>query len=148
MSLFAYPPEWGRKTKEIDPNVAKTEIAERCARGGSSVEGGFEMKKTYLALVMGFFILSVGVSAWGADVTQQLYFTKNTTLTADETYLFKFSLWDDDVAGTEVWFEVKSVTLSGTKIKTYLGDETSLAGVDFSQQYWVQVERFKRTVGL
>ena len=83
------------------------------------------MKKSFLVLVMGFFTLLVGVSAWGADVTQQLYFTKNTTLTADETYLFKFSLWDDDIAGTEVWLEVKSVTLSGTKIKTYLGSRNS-----------------------
>jgi len=46
------------------------------------------MKRAYLVLVMGLFILSVGVSAWSADVLQQLYFTRNTTLTADATYLF------------------------------------------------------------
>ena len=103
------------------------------------------MKKSYLALVMGLFVLLVGMSAWGADVPQELYFTKNTTLTASATYTFRFSLWDDETGGGEVWSEEKRVELSGTTIKTYLGDATlgGVGGVDFSQQYWVQVERRK-----
>ena len=94
---------------------------------------------------MGLFVLLVGMSAWGADVPQELYFTKNTTLTADATYTFRFSLWDDETGGGEVWSEEKRVELSGTTIKTYLGDATlgGVGGVDFSQQYWVQVERRK-----
>ncbi len=79
--------------------MSKTEIKKRPIRGGSSVKGGFEMKKNYLALVMGLFLLSVGVSAWGADVTQELYFTKKTTLTAGATYTFRFSLWDAETGG-------------------------------------------------
>ena len=84
------------------------------------------MKKSFLVLVMGFFILSAGVSAWGADVTQELYFTMKTTLTADATYNFRFSLWDDDTVGTGtmVWSEEKPVKLTGVKIITYLGDAT------------------------
>ena len=125
--------------------VTKTEITKRHARGGSSVKGGFEMKKNYLALVMGLLVLLVGVSAWGADVTQELYFTQKTTLTAGATYTFRFSLWDDETAGNSVWEEEKSVKLTGTTIKTYLGDATigGVAGVNFSQQLWVEVERYR-----
>ena len=50
------------------------------------------MRKSFLVLVMGFFILSAGVSAWGADVTQQLYFTVKTTLTENATYNFRVPL--------------------------------------------------------
>jgi len=54
---------------------------------------------------------------------------------------------DDDTvgSGTMVWSEEKPVKLKGVKIITYLGDETPLDGVDFSHQYWVQVERLKKT---
>ena len=102
------------------------------------------MKRSFFVLVMGFFILSVGMSAWGAEVAPELFFTMKTTLTANATYTFRFSLWDTDTGGTAwVWSEEKPVKLTGVKINTYLGDstETGLAGIDFSQQYWVQVER-------
>jgi Collagen triple helix repeat (20 copies) len=104
------------------------------------------MKKSYLALVMGLFLLSVVASAWGQGepVTQEVYFTQKTTLTAGEDYTFRFRLYDAETAGNWVWEDEKLVTLSGTTIKTYLGP---LDGVDFSQQLWVQVERYRPKFG-
>ena len=76
------------------------------------------MKKCYLALVMGLFLLSAVVPSWGADVTQEIYFSTKTTLTANKTYTFRFSLLDAETGGVEVWSEEKEVKLSGQKINT------------------------------
>jgi hypothetical protein len=106
------------------------------------------MRKRHLITIMALCLIFYGLPlAWGDPVTQELYFTMKTTLTADATYNFRFSLWDDDTvgSGTMVWSEEKSVKLKGVKIITYLGDTTPLDGIDFSQQYWVQVERKKKT---
>lgn len=59
------------------------------------------------------------------------------------TYTIKFSLWDSAMDGGELWSEEKSISLTGPKMKTYLGEVNGLEGVDFSRQLWVQVERRK-----
>jgi hypothetical protein len=82
--------------------------------------------------------------AWAAPVELLLYYTKKTTYVPSATDIFRFTLWDAETGGTKVWEEEKSIDLSGNLIKTYLGDTTPLDDVDFSQQYWVQVERKKR----
>jgi hypothetical protein len=42
-----------------------------------------------------------------------------------------------------VWSEEKTINLTGTAIKTLLGDTATLDGVNFSQQLWVQVDKVK-----
>ena len=102
------------------------------------------MKKCYLIIVLVVLLTSILSIAWAEPVVKQLFYQKKTKL-APKTYTLKFTLWDVDTGGTTpVWEEEKPVTLSGSTIKTYLGDAISLDGVDFSQQLWIQVEQRKK----
>ena len=83
-------------------------------------------------------------SAWCESVLNELYYEKKTTLDYPATYNFRFSLWSDETAGAEVWFEEKSINLKSAVVKTYLGAIEPLDGVDFTQQLWVQVERIRK----
>lgn len=98
------------------------------------------MKKIYVYLMIVSLFIGL-TSAWGEDIKEEIYFTKKTSLPVPATYTFKFSLWDTQIGGTEVWSEEKSITMNVKTIKTYLGDTVPLSSVDFSQQLWVQVER-------
>jgi hypothetical protein len=82
-------------------------------------------------------------SAWSLPVIRHIYYQKKTTLAYPSNPMLKFSLWDAEAGGTEVWSEEKRVSLTSNTIKTYLGDTNSFDDValDFSQQYWVQVDR-------
>ena len=77
-------------------------------------------------------------------VIKEIYYQKKTSLAYPATYTFRFSLWDAEVGGNEVWFEEKPLKLTSNLIKTYLGDIEPLDSVDFSLQYWVQVDRKKK----
>jgi hypothetical protein len=102
------------------------------------------MKRRYLILALVLFFLSVLSIAWADPVVKQIYYQKKTTL-APKTFEFKFSLWDAETGGLEVWSEEgKELTVKNGIIKTYLGDTAPLDGVDFSSQLWVQVERIKK----
>ncbi len=77
-------------------------------------------------------------------------FTASTTLAVPATYTLRFSLWDAATGGSEVWWEEKSISMTTSIVTTYLGNVTDpsrrsgpLADVDFSLQYWVQVEKKK-----
>ena len=94
--------------------------------------------------VFAMLVVLVGVTgAWAVPVQQQIPFTKKTTLSYPKTYTMRFSLWDADVGGVEVWSEEKDVRLNSSTLKTYLGDDTPLDSLDFTQQLWVKVERWK-----
>jgi len=92
-------------------------------------------------MVMVLFVS--GSNTFAASVLTEIAYTKTTTLSYPAKYTILFSLWDDESAGSEVWSEEKTISLTGTKIKTSLGDTIPLTDVDFSQQLWVQVERKK-----
>jgi hypothetical protein len=95
-------------------------------------------------MAMGFVLLFLVVIVQADPVEKLIQYTKKTTLPYPKTYTMRFSLWDAETDGLEVWFEEKRVALRSSKIKTYLGDTITLDGVDFSQQLWVQVERIKK----
>jgi hypothetical protein len=78
-------------------------------------------------------------------VIKEIYYQKKTSLAYPATYTFRFSLWDAEVGGNEVWFEEKPLKLTNNLIKTYLGDLEPLDSVDFSLQYWVQVDQKRKT---
>jgi len=101
------------------------------------------MKKRYLIVALALFLTFIVSIAWADPVVKQMYYQKKTTL-ASKTYDLKFSLWDSETGGVEVWSEEKDLTLTKGIIKTYLGDAFPLDGVDFSSQLWVQVERIKK----
>jgi hypothetical protein len=102
------------------------------------------MKKRYLIIVLFVLLTFILSIAWADPVVKQLYYQKKTTL-APKTFDFRFSLWDAETEGLEVWYEEgKELTVKNGIIKTYLGDTAPLDGVDFSSQLWVQVERLKR----
>ena len=97
------------------------------------------MKRKVIFLTALFLLVWIGV-AWTEPVENAIYYTKKH---GNGTYTFRFSLWDAQSGGTEIWSEEKSLKVTGSLIKTYLGDTNPLDGIDFSQQYWIQVERLK-----
>jgi len=106
--------------------------------------GGNGMKRLFgIGMAAVFALLLVAVLAQADPVENQIHYVKKTGLAHPHKYTMRFSLWDAPTGGSEVWFEEKEIALKGPNIKTYLGDTTTLDGVDFSQQLWVQVERWK-----
>ena len=104
------------------------------------------MRRGFLISIGVVFLLCLGLaSAWCEPVVNEMYYQKNTPLAYPATYNFRFSLWDQESEGIEVWSEKKPIKLTTAVVKTYLGDTEPLDGVDFSQQLWVQVERKTKT---
>ena len=102
------------------------------------------MKKiNVLTVAIGFLVLMMVVSSQADPVGKLIPYSKKTTLTFPKNYMFRFSLWDAETEGAEVWSEEKPIKLTTAKLTTTLGDTEPLDAVDFSQQYWVQVERKK-----
>lgn len=102
--------------------------------------------KTKRFLVMAAVFFLTMTSVYAAPLEQILY-TKKTSLTFPKNYVMRFSLCDDPFypnGDCAYWSEEKTISLTSPKISTYLGDTVSLSGVDFSQQYYLQVERKKR----
>ena len=101
------------------------------------------MKKRYLIPTLAVMFLFVLSTAWADPVIREIYYQKKTTLSYPRTYTLRFSLWDAESGGNEVWFEEKDVLMKNATIKTYLGSDIPLNVGDFAQQLWVQVERKK-----
>ena len=100
-----------------------------------------------LSIVMG------SVSTWaGSGPPDPLlpYQKKLTVSPGNGNLSFVFSLYDAEAVGSgaRVWYEVKSIASNTTTrlIATTLGDITTLNGVDFSKQLWVQTELANGTV--
>lgn len=96
----------------------------------------------YFMLIL-FLILGIcSPSAKANPVEKQIKYSKKTSLVATwpVTRKFRFSLWDAEVGGSNIWSEEKKIEMYSSTISTYLGDTVSLDSVDFSQQLWVQVE--------
>jgi len=102
------------------------------------------MKKSYLIAVSVLFFLSILSTAWAEPIRKEIYYQKKTTLPYPKTYTLRFSLWDAETGGNEVWSEEKAVQMKNTTIKTYLGSDVPLNPSDFGQQLWVQVERLRK----
>jgi len=106
------------------------------------------MKKKFYVLVLVLFVLFFSLTSWAAPL-KEIYYTKKTTLAYPKNYIIRFSLWDDPTSGNMVWEEQKAMKLTSAKITTYLAGVNSFddgiggVPVDFSQQLWVQVDRFK-----
>ena len=76
--------------------------------------------KKITATVIALFLMSFS-AAWAVPVDKEIYYKKSTTL-APKTYTMRFSLWDAETDGSMVWSEEKTINLTGTAIKTLLGD--------------------------
>ena len=109
------------------------------------------MRKWIVISVLSLVWLVLSGLAWAGLTSQQIYYTKATTgLTVPGTYTFKFSLWSASSGGSEIWWEKKDVSMTTKTLTTYLGSVTDisrrsglLGDLDFSQQYWVQVEKLE-----
>jgi hypothetical protein len=91
-------------------------------------------------------LLLIQGELWADPIIKEIYYQKKTTLSYPAIPTFRFSLWLTET-GTDpadmVWSEEKQVKMTNAYIKTYLGENPTLDGIDFSQQYWVQVDRWK-----
>jgi hypothetical protein len=107
-----------------------------------------KMARVVLAVAMLLVLGMVFTEAlWAEPVVPHIVYQKKTNLAFPAAYDFRFSLWDAEVDGTRVWFEEKRVPLNSATLKTTLGTDAPLDGVDCSQQLWVQVERWKKNIG-
>jgi hypothetical protein len=109
------------------------------------------MKRICYFALAAVFLLGCNAIATAAPM-KQILFTKKTNLAFPATYTFRFSLWDSsdpaDPSGQMVWSDDNIVmTLDSAKIVYPLGSNTALDGVDFSQQLWVQVDRWVKSKG-
>jgi hypothetical protein len=77
---------------------------------------------------------------------QYITYTKRNTQLSPASATLRFSLWDAETSGLEVWSEEKLVTMTAPGLQVTLGDVAPLDPVDFSEQLWVQVE-WKRRAG-
>jgi hypothetical protein len=90
-----------------------------------------------ITVIMLFFIV---ILAQADPVQKLIQYSKKTTFSFTlNTY--RFSLWDAQTGGNEIWSEEKQIDPKGSTITTDLGDVESLDAVDFSQQLYVQVEK-------
>lgn len=111
------------------------------------------MRMRFLIVVVALLIVMGSVSAWsGSGPPDPLlpYQKKLLTSPGNGNVSFVFSLYDTEAVGSgaRVWYEVKSIASNTTTrlIATTLGDITTLGGVDFSKQLWVQTELANGTV--
>lgn len=100
--------------------------------------------KTKISVLMILLLLAAVTAGYADPVLEQIFYAKTSTSALPASSILKFSLWDTVTGGSEVWSEQKTISLTGnkTKIITYLGDTTPFTDVDFSQQLYVQVERY------
>lgn len=104
-------------------------------------------RRIWIYLLAGVVILLlIQGELWAKPIIKRIYYQKETTLSYPATRTFRFSFWLTSTGGTApIWSEEKQVNMTDAYIKTYLGDTTLFdkVPVDFSQQYWVQVERWR-----
>ena len=104
-------------------------------------------------IVLSLGVLLIAAVSWARPVTPQISFSKETDL-SPAIYTFRFSLWDVPSGGGEetnrIWWEVKNIELLTETLTTNLGsvfDNKKRSGplrdLDFSEQYWVQVEKLE-----
>jgi hypothetical protein len=91
--------------------------------------------------IIGFFFLFAVSTTWAIDPQYQyLYYSRFVDVKCGPC-IFKFSLFDEPVGGTELWSEEGiELELEDKHLHYYLGSGESFDGVDFSQKMWVQVE--------
>lgn len=106
------------------------------------------MKWQHLFLLLTMLLLFTG-GAWATPSLQLPYQKQLAASPAPGvgSVIFTFTLWTAETGGISVWSETKTLPMTATRVVTSkLGETTSLATVDFSQQLWVQVANAAGTV--
>ena len=106
------------------------------------------MNRKIAILVMGALLIGGISTADGADIDNQIYISVKHTLTYPKTYNLRFSLWDAKTEGVSVWSEGDvpgdiALYIKTAKINTYIGTLVPLVPSDFTQQLWLQIDRWK-----
>jgi hypothetical protein len=85
-------------------------------------------------------------SAFTAPINPVIPFSIKHNLEVDKKYALRFSFYDAEEEGNEIWWEVGKMELTSKKIAHDLGIWTPFEefGVDFSRQMWVQVSKKNR----
>jgi len=98
--------------------------------------------KKFIGIVMasGLTLLFIAVLAQAGPVEKLIPYSKKVPASYSEI-TYRFSLWDAETGGNELWSEEKQLKVSGGHVTTELGGTVPLDSVDFSQQLYVQVER-------
>jgi len=101
--------------------------------------------KTGTIILAIVFLLSCFSLSDGADVSKEIYYEKETKLQKNSDQKLRFSLWDAQTSGAQVWSEETPFIKLGDKtVRHYLGRivpfDSIPIPVDFSQQLWVQLE--------
>jgi hypothetical protein len=95
------------------------------------------------AVVVLTLVLFCVTLTFAVPIEKKLFYQK-TVSSNWKTQTVRFSLWDAESGGNEVWWEEKPAAPVKKVLTTYLGDGTPLDGVDFSMQLWVQVETLNK----
>ena len=55
-------------------------------------------------------------------------------------FIFNFTLYNAPSSGTTIWSEIQNISVTRGQFNATLGTNTSLAGVNFDQQYWLGIK--------
>ncbi|HXX33803.1 MAG TPA: hypothetical protein VEM15_04930, partial [Thermodesulfobacteriota bacterium] len=99
------------------------------------------MKKFFsVVMATGLTLLFIAILAQAEPVQKVIPYSKKVPISFFKI-AYRFSLWDAETGGNELWSEEKELKERGGLLTTDLGDTVPLDSVDFSQQLYVQVER-------
>ena len=97
-------------------------------------------KAALLALLFCLLLLATSVWAVPGTINYQGVLTDSVGVPLNQDVSITFRLYDAATAGTEAWSETQTVSVSNGVYSAQLGQSTSLDGVDFSVDYWLEVE--------
>ncbi|HWR96786.1 MAG TPA: putative metal-binding motif-containing protein, partial [Candidatus Methanoperedens sp.] len=97
------------------------------------------MKRLFALLVLVAALLPPAAGA--AELLREIPYVKKVSLLNNLLYTFRFKLMDNATGGDVVWGERAKVRVLSGQIKHFLGSvDASFGDLDFTQQYWVEVE--------
>jgi hypothetical protein len=107
------------------------------------------VKSLLISLALALCLPVVGAAPVAAEPVARPLLTKTATkLPFPATYQFRFSLWDGptgDAGATEAFAEEARIRITSAAVTHALGsvDAAGWAAVDFSRQFYLQVERYR-----
>jgi len=93
-----------------------------------------------LLVLCTFLFVAVSVQAVPNLINYQGVLTDSGGTPLNQDVSITFRLFDAATAGTAAWSETQTVTVSNGVYSVQLGQSTPLAGVDFTVDYWLEVE--------
>ena len=91
-------------------------------------------------LVFTLLLLSIASAAVPQYLNINGRLSNTTEFPQSGRFIFNFTLYNAPGGGTTIWTEIQNISVDRGRFNATLGLNTSLAGVNFNQQYWLGVK--------